>query len=140
MLPGKRHSRRRGVKGKCRSVSVYSTHLVCLFPQHGPGPKHRRQIALEHWQREILDVAPWAFVRGCIRSDGSAFVNRTGPYEYLSYDFGNRSEDIVRLFMEECERLGLKPRANMDSRGLWHVRINRRESVARMVEQVGIKS
>ena len=28
--------------------------------------------------------APWAFVRGCIRSDGCSFINRTGRYAYLS--------------------------------------------------------
>ena len=30
-------------------VSLYSTHLACLFPQHGPGRKHERAIALEPW-------------------------------------------------------------------------------------------
>jgi hypothetical protein len=129
-----------GSKGKCCSVSVYSTHLACLFPQHGSGPKHLRSIALEPWQQETVEAAPWAFLRGCVRSDGSAFINRTGPYEYLSYDFGNRSADIARLFGGVCEQLGLRPRMNVDPRGLWRIRINRRESVAQMVEQVGLKS
>ena len=64
---------------------VYSRHLSCLFPQHGPGKKHERRIVLEAWQQEIVEAAPWAFLRGCIRSDGCVFVNRTGRYEYLSY-------------------------------------------------------
>ena len=29
-----------GVTGNVANVSVYSQHLKCLFPQHGPGPKH----------------------------------------------------------------------------------------------------
>lgn len=130
----------RGSSGKCLSVSVYSSHLVCLFPQHGAGRKHRRPIVLEPWQGDIVGVAPWAFLRGCIRSDGCVFINRTGPYEYLSYDFTNSSEEIAHLFMSVCEDLGLRPRANVDSRGVWHIRINRRESVARMLQHIGVKS
>jgi Homeodomain-like domain len=33
-------------------VSLYSSHLLCLFPQHGRGMKYQRRIALEPWQRE----------------------------------------------------------------------------------------
>ena len=52
---------------------------------------------LETWQR-LVGAAPWAFLRGCIRSDGCVFVNRTGRYEYLSYGFTNYSSDILDLF------------------------------------------
>jgi hypothetical protein len=31
----------------CHNVKVYSKHLECLFPQHGPGKKHQRRIALK---------------------------------------------------------------------------------------------
>lgn len=65
-------------------LSVYSRHLECLFPQHGAGRKHEREITLEEWQVKLLDASPWPFLRGCIRSDGCASINRTGPYEYLS--------------------------------------------------------
>lgn len=37
-------------------------------------------IKLEEWQHELLTTAPWAFLRGCIRSDGCVFINRTGRY------------------------------------------------------------
>jgi hypothetical protein len=130
----------RSSSGRCLSVSVYSSHLGCLFPQHGPGTKHSRSIVLEPWQRKLVNAAPWAFLRGCIRSDGCAFINRTGPYEYLSYHFSNASEQIARLFIGVCEDLGLRPRVNRDRRGLWHVRINRRASVARLLDNVGVKS
>lgn len=126
--------------GACVNVSVYSTHLACLFPQHAPGKKHERRILLEPWQQRLVEQAPWAFLRGCIRSDGCAFINRTVPYEYLSYEFRNMSEDIARLFVETCESLRLLPRTNCDRRGRWDVRINRRDSVARLVEHVGLKT
>jgi hypothetical protein len=63
---------RRGKRGNCVDVSTYSLHLPCLFPQHGAGKKHERAIVLEAWQREILDFAPWGFIRGCIRSDAAS--------------------------------------------------------------------
>src|SRR3954451_6727312 len=117
---------RKNLKGKCVNVSTYSNHLPCLFPQHGAGPKHRRKIVLEPWQSEIIDAQPWAFIRACIWTDGCAFINRTDvhrpkPYEYLSYHFANMSKDIIDLFVEACGR------------------VNRRESVALMEQNVGIK-
>ena len=116
-------------------VSAYSSHMACLFPQHGPGKKHHRAIVLEAWQQGLVDLAPWRFLRGCIRSDGCVFVNRTGPYEYLSYDFSNRSEDIRELFVRTCRAVGLEPRP-----AGYSVRIYRRASVALLQEHVGAKS
>jgi hypothetical protein len=34
----------------CVGVNAYWKHRSCLFPQHGPGPKHERRIELEPWQ------------------------------------------------------------------------------------------
>ena len=90
----------KGLKGNLLNISVYSRHLTCLVPQHGCGKKHERKLKLEPWQTRLVEGAPWGFLRGCIRSDGCAFINRTDihrprPYEYLSYDFSNKSEDIV---------------------------------------------
>ena len=120
-------------------VSLYSSHLPCLFPQHGPGMKHKRPIVLEPWQQEIVDAVPWPFIRGCIRTDGCAFINRTGPYEYLCYEFANVSTEIADLFRQACARVDVFTRANRDRRRRWSVRINRRASVARMLEHVGLK-
>jgi hypothetical protein len=69
-----------------------------------------------------------------IRSDGCVFVNRTGPYEYVSYDFTNHSADILRLFSIACDIVGVEYRAYGK-----RVRIYRRESVALMLQHVGLK-
>ena len=131
--------------GTMASVYLYSSHLTCLFPQHDVGKKHERDIVLEPWQRELVEQAPWPFICGCIRTDGCNFINRTDihrdqPYEYLSYDFTNMSTDIVGLFVGACERVGVYTRPNRGSNGVWHVRINRRASVALMLEHVGLKA
>jgi hypothetical protein len=135
-----------GTTGNCVNVSVYSQHLPCLFPQHAPGKKHERHIELEPWQERQVEAAPWALLRGLIRSDGCAFVNRTDihrpePYEYLSYGFANKSVDIVDLFGRACEAVGVEYRATFaEKRSLWQVRINRRASVAKMLANVGLKA
>jgi hypothetical protein len=86
-----------------------------------------------------VEAEPWAFNRGCIRTDGCSFSNRTGPYEYLSYDFTNMSPEIVDLFVEACDRVGVGHRRT-SWRGIHRVRINRRASVALMLKHVGLKT
>lgn len=126
--------------GNLTVLWVYSSHLPCLFPQHGRGLKHLRPITLENWQIQLVEQEPWPLIRGLIRSDGCSFVNRTGPYEYLSFCFSNCSAGIVDLFLGACEAVGVLYRINFsEQRRIWHVRINRRESVALMLEHVGVK-
>ena len=122
-------------KGTTTILSVYCTHLACLFPQHGPGMKHERDIVLEDWQLRIIEREPWSFIRGCIRSDGCSFVNRTGRYAYLSYEFSNRSAQIKELFMDACDLVEVEYRPYRR-----YVRIYRRSSVALMQEHVGVKA
>ena len=38
--------------------SLCSKHWPCLFPQHGPGKKHTRRIAVEPWQQALIDQRP----------------------------------------------------------------------------------
>lgn len=61
-------------------------------------------------------------------------MNRTGRYEYLSYQFANLSDDILNLFVATAEALRLRPRRTMHN-----IRLNRREDVARLLEHVGVK-
>lgn len=121
--------------GSTTVLFVYSVHLPCLFPQHGPGKKHERPIVLEPWQAELVHQSPWSFIRGCIRSDGCAFINRTGRYEYLSYDFSNLSVEIRALFTGACDVVGVEYRDYPK-----RVRICRRASVALLKTNVGLKS
>jgi len=126
-------------RGTMFIVSIYSSHLTCLFPQSGEGKKHERRISLENWQRRLIEQAPWGLLRGCIRSDGCVFVNRTESHDYLTYDFSNKSKDIIELFTMACGLVGVEYRVTC-WRGLWRVRINRRRSVDLMLAEVGMKS
>jgi hypothetical protein len=56
-------------------VGSYSKAWPCLFPQHGPGKKHLRQIELSDWQRAIVTTETTRLLRGLIHSDGCHSVN-----------------------------------------------------------------
>lgn len=122
-------------EGRMIVLYVYSSHLACLFPQHGPGKKHERSVKLEPWQQTHVDAAPFSFLRGLVRSDGCIFLNKTGPYVYESYDFANHSQDLLDLFGATCDAVGVEYR-----RYARHIRIYRRASVAKMLERVGRKN
>ncbi|MGW0700599.1 helix-turn-helix domain-containing protein [Streptomyces sp. NPDC002867] len=131
----------------CREVKMYSKHLWCLFPQHGPGKKHERKIALEPWQQEIIDAYPWEFVRGLIHSDGCRNVNWTTRivsgerkrYEYPRYFFTNLSDDIRQLYTDTLDKLGVEWKHCTRGGRPYNISVARRASVALMDAHVGPK-
>ncbi len=127
----------------CHALVCHSRHWLCLFPQHGAGMKHTREIALEAWQQSIVDAFPGPFVRGLVHSDGCRIINwatKHGPrgtkrYEYPRYMFSNKSAHILALFEAVLDRLGVahrRPRRDL-------VSVARRADVARLDEFVGPK-
>ncbi|MEC4021041.1 helix-turn-helix domain-containing protein [Streptomyces sp. H27-D2] len=131
----------------CRNVKVYSKHLWCLFPQHGPGRKDTRAIILEPWQRQIVNAHPWNFIRGLIHSDGCRVTNWTvrtvggerKRYEYPRYFFTNKSDDIRRLCTDALDRVGVEWKQTTRYGVPWNISIARRASVALMDARVGPK-
>lgn len=91
----------------CVDVSLFSKHWPCLFPQHGPGPKHLRRIALEPWQQAHVDAATEDFVRGLIHSDGCRVVANDRGVASIRYHFTNHSTDIRNLFCAALDSLGI---------------------------------
>lgn len=59
----------------CHAVTSYSNHWLCRFPQHGPGMKHTRTIALEPWQSAFVEEHPGRLLRGLFHSDGCRILN-----------------------------------------------------------------
>ncbi|MDP8959980.1 MAG: helix-turn-helix domain-containing protein [Actinomycetota bacterium] len=98
-----------GFRENIGCIEVYSfwKHWPCLFPQHGPGLKHRRKIELEPWQEEIIGRHPEHLLRGLIHSDGCRSLNRVNGTGYPRYYFTNASEDIRRIFCNACDRYGV---------------------------------
>jgi hypothetical protein len=138
--------RRIRVKGS-GAIVLQASHpaLPHVFPQHGPGRKHEREIRLLTWQRKLTASAPQQLLRGLIHSDGCRTVNRfkvqlpsgrVGEYAYPRYFFSNLSPDIRRIFCEHCEVLGIRW-TQSNSR---NISISHRRSVAILDEFIGPKS
>ncbi|UPZ31839.1 helix-turn-helix domain-containing protein [Streptomyces sp. LRE541] len=131
----------------CRNVKVYSKHLPCLFPQHGPGKKHDRPIALEPWQQDIVDAHSWEFIRGLVHSDGCRIINWTTRlvagerkrYEYPRYLFANKSDDIRKLFSDTLDKVGVEWTTLARGVDPYNISVARRASVALMDAHVGPK-
>ena len=145
-IRGSRPGRVRPADGSnCVNLTSWWRAWPCLFPQHGPGRKHDRPIELEPWQRRHVDAAPEMFLRGLIHSDGCRTINRfktklpsgrVAEYEYPRYFFSNRSLDILGLFSDTCDLLGIRwTRSNPRNLSISH-----RASVARMDEFIGPKT
>jgi hypothetical protein len=127
----------------CTEVTSCSRHWPCLLPQHGPGEKHMRKIALQPWQRTIVMANPGHFARGLFHSDGYRGINRVRArlaqgdqwYEYPRYLVTNESGDILRLCGETLDLLGVAWRFSRRT----VISVARREAVARLDEFVGPK-
>jgi hypothetical protein len=119
-------------------VEIYSNwkHWLCLFPQHGPGPKHRRPITLEPWQVELVTGHPDEFLAGLVHSDGCRCINRVNGYEYPRYFFSNMSDDIRDMFVGACALVGVECRPA----GRHNLSVARRSSVEILDRLVGPKS
>ena len=130
-------------KTGCWEIVNYWKHWPCVFPQHGPGPKHRRSIVLEAWQLELIRSYPHEFLRGLVHSDGCRsmnWVNRPTKagvkrYGYVRYFFTNASAEIRQLFVVACGLLDVDAR-RMTERV---VSVAKRDSVACLDAFIGPK-
>jgi hypothetical protein len=116
-FPGRTATRFHASSGASDVVQVCHPAIGRAFPQHGPGRKHLRRIALEAWQLKLTHEHPEALIRGLIHSDGCRTENRfrtklpsgrTAEYSYVRYFFSNLSADIRQIFVEHCELLGIR--------------------------------
>ncbi|MBE2997288.1 transcriptional regulator [Nocardiopsis sp. HNM0947] len=133
----------------CTMICGQWKHWPCVFPQHGPGKKHERLIALEPWQQVIVEEHSERFVRGLMHSDGSRVLNRIpkkdgrGFHAYPRYLFANTSRDIVGLFTDALDRLGIPWKAHVKRQpsvlSQRAISISRKDAVARMDTFVGPK-
>ncbi|HEY0773790.1 MAG TPA: LAGLIDADG family homing endonuclease [Nocardioidaceae bacterium] len=118
-------------------------HWPCVLPQHGPGRKHERSLTLEHWQRELVEAEPAAFLRGLFHSDGSRVNNWTSRlvagerkrFDYPRWQFVNNSEDIRRFCAEALDLVGIAWKQSS-----WKtISVSTRAGVARLDELIGLK-
>jgi hypothetical protein len=134
LMPGQHAAVFRRSDG-CAEVWLCSKHWPWLLPQHGPGRKHTRRIALEPWQEVLVKEATEEFVSGLIQSDGWCVVANDRGVQSVRYHFTNRSEDILGLVTAAPDDLGIP--WTRSSKKI--VSIYRKAATARLDEFVGPK-
>ena len=128
----------------CVYVQAHWQHWPCLFPQHGPGPKHERPIVLEDWQRSIVESHPGSFLRGLFHSDGARVNNwarrtvagQPKVYRYPRWQFVNASQEIRGLCCWALDLVEI-PWRQSNTRV---ISVSRRDAVARLDALIGPKS
>jgi len=86
-------------------LSVYNKYIIKgLFPQMGDGKKHFRDVSLKDWQWNIIDYN--YLLLGLFHSDGCYYLN--SKKNKYSYQFSNKSKDLINIFKMCCEHLNLK--------------------------------
>jgi hypothetical protein len=116
-------------------VKSYGVCWLKVFPQHGPGRKHLRRIALSDWQETLVENNPWEFLRGLLESDGSRFDRSVGGRIYPAYGFTNRSGDILGMFKQVCDDLAIHYTVATST----SISIARRDDVRKLDEAIGPK-
>lgn len=133
----------------CVDVYIYSNDIPKLFPQHGKGRKHERKIALESWQKDIINEHPLLFIKGLMQSDGSRFIRNIENRSYASYIFCNVSKDIIDILYDVCIGVGLSPTIiSLDNKKykysrstniLYRLNFNKRKDVELLDNVIGTK-
>lgn len=119
-------------------------HWECLFPQHGAGRKHERELGMQTWQWALVEAHPAEFLRGLLHSDGSRSNNWaarkvggvTKRYEYPRWEFSNRSEEILGWCGDALDLVDVAWRRSSN----FHVAVSRRADVNRLDSLIGLKA
>lgn len=127
----------------CVVITVSWKHWPCLFPQHGPGRKHERQLGMTSWQWAIVEEHPAAFLRGLFHSDGCRVDNwatrivagEKKRYAYPRWQFSNRSEEILGWCGDALDLVGIPWRRSHR----WVISVSRREAVETLDRLIGPK-
>jgi hypothetical protein len=87
------------------NLIVYNNDIIKgLFPQIGDGKKHTRDVSLKDWQWNIIDCN--YLLLGLFHSDGCYYLH--SKRNKYSYQFSNKSRDLIDAFKMCCEHLNLK--------------------------------
>jgi hypothetical protein len=119
-------------------------HWPCLFPQHGPGRKHTRELGMADWQWEVVRRHPADFLRGLFHSDGSRSRNWTQRlvagelkrYDYPRWQFTNYSAEIRGWCCDALDLVDVPWRQSNHKT----ISVSTRAGVARLDELIGLKA
>lgn len=119
-------------------------HWPCLFPQHGPGRKHKRLLGMQPWQWRVIEEHPGAFLRGLFHSDGCRANNwatrlvagERKRYDYPRWQFTNESAEIRQWCCDALDLVDVSWRQSNHQT----ISVSTRAGVARLDELIGPKT
>jgi hypothetical protein len=111
------------------AVSVSST----WSRQEAPAADRSGRLA-----ERIVEAYPRQLLRGLIHSDGCRVINRVwgDRYRYPRYLFTNTSKDILQIFRDACDAIGVEHRNSKPNT----ISVARRNSVASLDAFIGPKA
>jgi hypothetical protein len=85
-------------------VTCYSKLWPVLFPQHGTGKKHERDVRLVAWQQKLTTAHPRELIKGLIHSDGCRYIARPVINGWNTHTFATHSGTDPRTYCESSLR------------------------------------
>ena len=129
LFPDNKVSKLKRTKSNCIEVSVHSCDLPDMFPQHGAGKKHDRDVSLTDQQWNIVWNEPECFIKGLIDSDGCLTqhtqIKNGVTYSRLKYQFTNKSLDIVDMYLKIMAKLSISARPTQKKCGTFNIFTNK---------------
>jgi hypothetical protein len=123
-------------KGCCQ-ITLYKKNLNLYFPQHSRGYKHLREIKLTPFQETWINKIE--LMRGLFHSDGSFYKSRRGKYVYDNYNFTNKSTDILNMFGDCLDSIGVSYGVRVKQNGIWVIQVQRKKDVEMLKQVLGDK-
>lgn len=122
IFPKNNISRYNQLHVNCSVVGVYNKNLPDLFPQHGTGKKHSRDVSLKPSQLDLMTDAYARFIlAGLHDSDGCMY------HEQLRrrFVFTNTSPDIIDIYKKVLEMYAIEFTESVLAKPLPHHDIHR---------------
>ena len=125
-------------KSNCDVLKIaLPLEFMNIFPQSGDGFKNLRCVELVSWQYEIIDYK--FLLLGLFHTDGSCY-KPTPTSAKLVYEFSNTSMDVIKIYKQCLENLGI-PFSEYDIKRKTPAKriVARGETAKRMFSLIGTK-
>lgn len=123
-------------KEGAKIVKTGSREVKYLFPKYGTGMKYLNRVYLPKMLIDNLDHR--YLLAGLFYSDGSYYYDKFN--KKMFFTFSNRSKEIIEIYKNCLDNLGIKYDSSSKISGQMHVNIRRKSEVEKMFNMVGDKN
>lgn len=120
----------------CKTITLYSNLLPYIFPQcRFRGKKHEHDVSLLQYQKNSINLLP--FMKGLFQSDGSFYYRNS---KYKTYNFSNKSIQIIDMFSECLINLNILPKISKKANGVYRIQIQNKKDTDILYNILGEKT